>query len=113
LYPREDWQEKSGVRPFAFKVRGRIWVDEGAEQAILHRGKSLLPSGIKRIEGDFRRGECVEMVNMENCVIAKGIINYSSSDTNEIKGLKSVDIEKRLGYKYTEEVIHRDNMVIL
>ena len=46
-------------------------------------------------------------------MIAKGITNYSSSDINKIKGLKSVDIEKKLGYKYTEEIIHRDNMVII
>jgi glutamate 5-kinase len=88
-------------------------VDEGAKQAVLYRGKSLLPSGIVRLEGDFTRGECIEINGMDGAVIAKGITNYSSSDINKIKGLKSVDIERKLGYKYTEEIIHRDNMVVM
>ena len=61
----------------------------------------------------FRRGECVEVDNLRGEVIAKGITNYSSSDMQKIKGMKSGDIEKKLGYKYAEEVIHRDNMVII
>jgi glutamate 5-kinase len=98
---------------FAFKVKGKVWVDEGAEGALVHNGKSLLPSGIATVEGDFSRGECIELNNMSGQVIAKGITNYSSSDINKIKGLKSVDIEKKLGYKYAEEIVHRDNMVII
>jgi glutamate 5-kinase len=98
---------------FAFKSKGRIRVDQGAEKALLHRGKSLLPSGIVNVEGDFSRGECVEVTGGENKVIARGIVNYSSSDIGKIKGSRSMEIEGRLGYKYTEEVIHRDNMVVL
>jgi glutamate 5-kinase len=98
---------------FAYKVKGTVWVDEGAEVAIANHGKSLLPSGVVKTEGDFRRGECIEINNNKGNVIARGIANYSSSDVNKIKGLKSTDITKRLGYKYTEEIIHRDNMVII
>jgi len=98
---------------FAFKPKGEVWVDEGAEEAIVHHGKSLLPSGITRMEGDFKRGECIEVANERGDVIAKGIVNYASSDILRIKGLKSTEIEKKLGYKYAEEVIHRDNMVII
>ncbi|MDR2018333.1 MAG: glutamate 5-kinase [Syntrophobacterales bacterium] len=98
---------------FAFKPKGEVRVDEGAELAILHHGKSLLPSGITNMEGDFNRGECIEVVNALGDIIAKGITNYASSDILRIKGLKSADIERRLGYKYAEEVIHRDNMVII
>jgi glutamate 5-kinase len=98
---------------FAFKPKGEVWVDEGAEQAILYHGGSLLPSGIIKSEGDFRRGECIEVGNRSGGVIAKGITNYSSSDMQKIKGMKSGDIEKKLGYKYAEEAIHRDNMVII
>lgn len=98
---------------FAFKPKGTIWVDGGAERAIVENGKSLLPSGIAAIEGHFTSGDCVEMKNESGAVIAKGIANYSSSEMEKIKGLKSLDIEKRLGYKYTEEVIHRDNMVVI
>lgn len=98
---------------FAYKVRGVVWVDQGAEEAILHRGKSLLPSGVVKTQGDFRRGECIEVTSMDGKVIAKGISNYSSPDVNKIKGLKSVDIKRKLGYKYTEEIVHRDNMVVI
>jgi glutamate 5-kinase len=98
---------------FAFKTKGKVWVDEGAEGAITSRGGSLLPSGITRVEGDFARGECVEISNKSGKVVGRGIANYSSSDVSQIKGSKSVEIEKKLGYKYTEEVIHRDNMVVL
>jgi glutamate 5-kinase len=98
---------------FAYKVKGTVWIDEGAETAISSHGKSLLPSGVMKTEGDFRRGECIEINNSKGNVIARGIANYSSSDVNKIKGLKSIDITKKLGYKYTEEIIHRDNMVII
>jgi glutamate 5-kinase len=98
---------------FAFKTKGKLWVDEGAERAITSRGGSLLPSGITGVEGDFARGECVEISNNSGKVVGRGIANYSSSDVSQIKGSKSVEIEKKLGYKYTEEVIHRDNMVVL
>ena len=98
---------------FAFKTKGRLWVDEGAEKAIMRSGGSLLPSGITRVEGDFARGECVEISNKSGKIVGRGIANYSSSDVAKIKGSKSIEIEKRLGYKYSEEVIHRDNMVAL
>ncbi|HEY3275643.1 MAG TPA: glutamate 5-kinase [Syntrophorhabdaceae bacterium] len=99
---------------FAFKPKGEVLVDEGAEQAILHNGRSLLPTGVVKAEGDFRRGECIEVGNLKGEVIARGITNYSSSDMQKIKGMKSGEIEKKLGDKYTTaEVIHRDNMVIL
>jgi glutamate 5-kinase len=98
---------------FAFKVKGTVLIDEGAEKAVVNNCKSLLPSGIIKAEGHFLSGECIEIKNAGGKVIARGITNYSSSDVEQIRGLKSVDIEKRLGYKYTEEVIHRDNMVVL
>ncbi|MGD0230879.1 MAG: glutamate 5-kinase [Syntrophorhabdales bacterium] len=98
---------------FAFKAKGRLGIDPGARHALLHSGKSLLPSGIVKVEGDFSRGECVEVTDEAERVIARGIVNYSSSDISKIKGSKSIEIERQLGYKYTEEVIHRDNMVVL
>ncbi|MBP1749441.1 MAG: proB [Deltaproteobacteria bacterium] len=98
---------------FAFKSKGTVWVDDGAERAIVNNGKSLLPSGVVRIEGHFASGDCIEMKNASGAVVAKGIANYPSSEMDRIKGLKSLDIEKELGYKYTEEVVHRDNMVII
>ena len=98
---------------FAYKIKGKGWLEEGAKNAILYNGKSLLPSGVVKIEGDFSRGDCVELHNADGQTIARGITNYSSTDVNKIKGLKSVDIERKLGYKYAEEIVHRDNMVVI
>jgi glutamate 5-kinase len=98
---------------FAYKPRGTLWIDQGAQEALRSKGKSLLPSGVTRVGGDFSRGDCVEIANGDEKVIARGIVNYSSSDIAKIKGSKSIEIEKKLGYKYTEEVIHRDNMALL
>jgi glutamate 5-kinase len=98
---------------FAYKIKGKIYIDRGAEHALVHGGKSLLSSGIIKVEGDFSRGECIEVNCSDSGIIAKGITNYSSSDINKIKGLKSIDIEKKLGYKYAEEIVHRDNMVLI
>jgi glutamate 5-kinase len=111
--PERKLARKKWWTAFAFKPKGTLWIDEGAERAVVHNGKSLLPSGIVRADGSFTSGECIEMKNMQGEVIAKGITNYSSSDVERIKGLKSIDIEKKLGYKYTEEIIHRDNMVVI
>jgi glutamate 5-kinase len=99
---------------YAFKVRGVLWVDDGATEAICCGGKSLLPSGITVCDGDFRRGECVELRSKgSGRTIARGIVNYGAAEVERIKGIRSADIEKRLGYKYAEEIIHRDNMVLL
>jgi glutamate 5-kinase len=111
--PGKKISRKQWWTAFAYKVKGTVWVDEGAEEAIAHYGKSLLPSGVVKTEGDFRRGECIEINSSEGNVVARGISNYSSHDVDKIKGLKSVDIGKKLGYKYTEEIIHRDNMVVI
>ena len=88
-------------------------MDKGSEGAILNNGKSLLPAGIVKVEGDFSRGECIEIRGLSGKVIARGITNYSSSDISKIKGSKSVDIEKKLGYKYAEEIVHRNNMAVI
>ncbi len=111
--PERRLARKKWWTAFAYKTKGVLWIDEGAEKAVVHNGKSLLPSGILESDGVFSIGECIEMKNSRGKVIAKGIINYSSSDVEKIKGLKSADIEKKLGHKYTEEIIHRDNMVII
>jgi glutamate 5-kinase len=111
--PERKLTRKKWWTAFAFKAKGSIIVDDGAGEALLHRGKSLLPSGVTGTRGDFRRGECVEIVTSEGTPIGKGITNYTSSEINKVKGSKTVDIERKLGYKYTDEIVHRDNMVIL
>ncbi|MDH5173709.1 MAG: glutamate 5-kinase [Elusimicrobiota bacterium] len=98
---------------FDTRIEGKITVDAGAREALLKRGKSLLPSGISRLEGRFNTGACVAVVDMEGKEFARGLTSYSSDEIEKIKGKKSSQIEKTLGYKDYDEVIHRDNLVIL
>ncbi len=97
---------------FTLKPKGDIIVDEGARKAVLDKGKSLLPSGVLEVQGRFGIGACVQLLDQKARVIGKGLVNYSSSDIIKIRGLKTSEIEKRLEFKHSDEVIHRDNMVI-
>ncbi len=95
-------------------ARGKkIIVDEGAREAIVSRGKSLLPSGIVKVEGTFQEGDVIKISDRKGKVIAKGFTSYSSHEINKIKGHKSSDIETLLGYCTSTEVIHRNNMVLI
>jgi glutamate 5-kinase len=104
---------RKGWIAYAIKPRGSLVIDEGAVNAILKAGKSLLPSGIARVEGVFDTGDAVYCVDLRGNRIAKGVVNYSSNDTEKIKGKKTTEIETILGYKYSDEVVHRDNLVVL
>ncbi|MBO8126172.1 MAG: glutamate 5-kinase [Firmicutes bacterium] len=106
---------RSRERWIAFNLprAGRIIVDDGAYQAIKYRGKSLLPSGIRGIEGEFSAGEAVEVITPSGQPFARGIVNYSSGEIEKIAGRQSSEIEDILGYKYYTEVIHRDNLVLI
>ncbi len=81
--------------------------------ALVKSGKSLLPSGIIRVEGVFESGDAVNCLDSASNKLAKGIVNYSSNDIDKIKGKKTSAIETILGYKYSDGIIHRDNLVIL
>jgi len=92
---------------------GIIIVDEGGREALVHKGKSLLPGGIVRVEGTFKAGDCVNCSDRRGNVFARGLTKYSSADVEKIKGLKTSQIEEALGHKDYDEVIHRDDLVIL
>jgi glutamate 5-kinase len=92
---------------------GRIVVDDGALEALMNKGKSLLPGGIVKVEGNFKVGDCVTCVDRSESAFARGLIKYSSVDLDRIKGLKTSQIEAVLGHKDYDEVIHRDDLVIL
>jgi glutamate 5-kinase len=94
-------------------VKNYIFVDDGARKALVEKGKSLLPSGIKRIEGTFKPGDVVRVMDLKGQIVARGLVNYSSDDLEKIKGLKSSQIPAVLGHKAYEEAIHRDNLVLL
>ena len=104
---------KKGWIAYGVRSKGSLVLDDGAVNALTVMGKSLLPSGIAKIEGHFEVGDYVRCVNMQGKKIAKGLTNYSSKDLEKIKKKKTTEIEKILGYKYSDEVIHRDNLVIV
>ncbi|MCP4395046.1 MAG: glutamate 5-kinase [Alphaproteobacteria bacterium] len=91
---------------------GTIFVDQGAEAA-LYRGKSLLSAGVSDVEGDFAIGDAVDIKNQDGEHIAKGLVAYSSIDAFKIMRRKSAEIEKILGYKGKDELVHRDDLVML
>src|SRR5947209_2950607 len=98
---------------YTVKAKGRLTLDDGAVEALTRKGKSLLPSGITAVHGDFESGDAVVCVDNSGREFAKGLVNYSSEAIGKIKGLKTSEIQKTLRYKDYDEVIHRDNLVIL
>ena len=94
------------------QVRGQVTVDAGAVRALLVEGKSLLSIGTTAVSGDFDRGELVRCIGPDGTEVARGLANYPSSEVARILGVRSGDIEARLGYVVEPELIHRDNLVV-
>ncbi len=97
---------------FASHPKGRIVVDAGARAALTTQSKSLLASGVKGLSGTFEPADVVGLVE-DGVEFARGLTNFSSRDIAEIRGLKSSEIESALGHKPADEIVHRDNLVIL
>jgi len=95
------------------QVAGRLHLDAGAVKALAAGGKSLLPVGVRRAEGDFERGAVVACMAPDGREVARGLANYSAAEIARIAGAPSGDIERILGYADEAELIHRDNMVVL
>jgi glutamate 5-kinase len=98
---------------FAVPPQGRLTVDAGAKKALTERGTSLLPSGLLDVDGEFPAGAVVALVQRDGQEFARGLVSYDAGELRRIRGAKTKDIEKALGYKSVDEVIHRDNLVIL
>ena len=98
---------------FNLKAAGNIVLDDGAKDAILKKGKSLLPSGILKTQGNFGIGDCIICLDENGNEIARGISTYSAEEVRKIAGKKTGEIEKILGYKYSDEVIHRDDLAVV
>ncbi|ADI01490.1 MAG TPA: glutamate 5-kinase [Syntrophothermus lipocalidus] len=97
---------------FGSACQGKVYIDNGAKEAVLHRGKSLLPSGITGVEGIFERGNVISLVDLEGHEFARGITNYSAEEIKLIAGKKTSQIERILGHKDYDEVIHRNNLTV-
>lgn len=98
---------------FSSKSKGAIVVDDGARDALRKKDKSLLASGIVGVEGNFASGDCITIIDRHSTELAKGLSNYSSADIAKIKGRKTGDFKAVLGRKCIDEVVHKDNLVIL
>ena len=110
--PVKNLSHKKRWIAYATNIMGKIVVNNGAKEAILNN-KSILSIGIDAIEGDFQRGEIVSIYDNQNNEIARGISNYSSSDIEKIKGKHSDKICSILGYKYDDDVVLKDNLVLI
>lgn len=113
LPQKEKMQSRKRWIAYVLKPQGNIVLDKGACTAISKNGRSLLPSGIIGVEGDFKKGDSVRCVDVNDVPIAVGLSNFSHETISKIKGMRTEEIRELLGYRESEEVMHRDNMVIL
>jgi glutamate 5-kinase len=116
FFKAEDRCRLHGKKPwiaFTLAKEGILFIDDGAVKALIKDEKSLLPVGIKDIQGEFEKNACVLCSDLTGKEIAIGITNYSSGELKKVAGKRSGEINVSLGYKKQPEVIHRDNMVIL
>ena len=105
LSARKKWIKGS------LKTSGSLVVDDGAVRA-LSSGKSLLPAGVTAIDGEFKRGDVVDVKDRVGRVLARGLVAYAAEDARRIAGRKSVEIEKLLGFRGRDEMVHRDDLVV-
>ena len=111
--PGKRLQSRKHWLAFTARTRGRIRIDDGAERAIRERGRSLLPAGILGVEGHFKIGDSVVCVNEQGDEMARGLAGYSSDEIRQLAGLATREITRVLGYSNGDEVIHRDDLVLI
>jgi glutamate 5-kinase len=105
LSARKKWIKGS------LKAAGTLVVDDGAVRA-LSAGKSLLPAGVTGVDGEFKRGDVVDVKNSKGRMLARGLVAYAADDARRIAGRKSAEIEKLLGFRGRDEIVHRDDLVV-
>ncbi len=114
FYPRtQRLSSRKQWIAFTLRAQGQISLDDGAVDALLQRGKSLLASGIVSVDGEFEAGDAVACRDTQGKEIAKGLVNFSAETLRRIKGKKTAEIREALGQQDYNEAIHRDNLVIL
>lgn len=94
------------------RPQGELAIDEGAFRALVQDGKSLLPKGVRAVRGEFVSGDAVKVVGPDGREVARGLVSYNTGEIERIRGRHSREIESILGYRYTDEVIHRDDLVV-
>jgi glutamate 5-kinase len=104
---------RKGWLAAAARGKGVILVDAGARKALVDSGKSLLPSGVRTVQGSFKVGDPVDIAVDPARPFARGLAGYGADEVRRIAGLKTSEIERALGYKYLDEVVHRDDLVVL
>jgi glutamate 5-kinase len=98
---------------FAGRRSGMVVVDEGAKSALVEKGKSLLPAGVRLVIGRFNVGDMIDIAGEDKRPFARGMVNYASSDIELLKGKRSAEIATILGGKTFDEIVHRDNLVVV
>ena len=109
--PRTDNARKRWIA-YGLLPMGKLYLDAGAVKAICQKGTSLLPAGIIDVEGDFAVSDAVQLCNEEGQEVARGLVNYNSTEISKIRGHHSEKIAAILGYNSEETVVHRDNLVV-
>jgi glutamate 5-kinase len=110
--PRPPLRARQRWIAHALRTKGTLIVDAGAREALVRRGSSLLPSGLQRVVGEFERGAAVEIADVEGKPFARGLAGYGSEELAHLCGVRSAEIESLLGYKYLDEIVHRDDLVL-
>ncbi len=109
----ERLSSRKGWLAAAARGKGVIVVDPGARRALVEQGRSLLPSGVKGVRGHFGVGDPVDIAVDSGRAFARGLAGYGADEVRRIAGLKTSEIEGALGYKYLDEIVHRDDLVLL
>jgi glutamate 5-kinase len=104
---------RKGWLAAAAKGKGVVLVDAGARRALVDQGRSLLPSGVRAVEGQFGVGDPVDIAVDAERPFARGLAGYAADEMRRIAGLKTSEIERVLGYKYLDEIVHRNDLVLL
>jgi len=104
---------RKGWLAAAARGKGLILVDAGAERALTAQGRSLLPSGVRGVTGQFGVGDAVDIAVDARRPFARGLAGYGADEVRRIAGLKTSEIEGALGYKYLDEIVHRNDLVLL
>lgn len=113
ILPQRKLQSRKHWIVHTLKPLGKITVDAGAMQALKESGKSLLPAGVAKVEGNFDSGDPVDVAGPDGSIFARGLVSYGAVEVDRLKGQRSSDIESILGFKTQDEIIHRNHLALL